>query len=202
MDRLLQGYRRFRAEVWPRERARYQALAEQGQAPETLVVACSDSRVDPQTVFGAAPGELFVLRNIAGLVPPYQPDAHYHGSSAALEYGVRVLKVARIVVLGHADCGGVRAMVEGAPAAARDFVSSWMRIAESVLRTVPERLDGENILGHCETEVVRLSLANLGTFPWIAEAVGAGRLALHGCHFDIRSGVLKTLDGDRFAPVP
>ena len=95
MDRLIAGYRRFRAEVWPVERARYEALAKWGQRPETLIVACSDSRVDPQTVFGAVPGELFVIRNVAGLVPPYRPDAQAHGSSAALEYGVRVLKVAR-----------------------------------------------------------------------------------------------------------
>lgn len=201
MDRLLQGYRRFRTEVWPHERGRYEALADKGQAPETLVVACSDSRVDPQTVFAAAPGELFVVRNIAGLVPPFQPDAHYHGTSAALEYGVRVLKVSRIVVLGHGRCGGVKAMVEGAPDEARDFVAPWMKIAAAVLETVPEAGTNGDVLGHCETEVVRLSLANLRTFPWIATAVEAGRLALHGCHFDIRTGVLKILEGDRFTPV-
>ena len=102
---LLDGYRKFRAETWPAERARYEALSRKGQRPETLVVACSDSRVDPATVFGAVPGELFVVRNVAGLVPPYQPDAAYHGTSAALEFGVRVLGVKRIVVLGHAQCG-------------------------------------------------------------------------------------------------
>src|SRR5688500_9049299 len=115
MDRLLAGYRRFRVEVWPAERARYEALARKGQRPETLVIACLDSRSVPQTVFGAGPGELFVVRNVAGLVPPYRPDAGYHGTSAALEYAVRVLGVAQVVVLGHAQCGGVQAMVEGAP---------------------------------------------------------------------------------------
>src|ERR687896_1349239 len=125
MDRLLEGYRRFRAEVWPAQRARYQALAKEGQSPPTLVVACSDSRVDPETVFGAGPGELFVVRNVAGLVPPYRPDLRYHGTSAALEYGVRVLKVARIVVLGHAQCGGVKAMLEGA-AEETDLRAQWM----------------------------------------------------------------------------
>jgi len=199
MDRLLEGYRRFRAEVWPAERARYEALAKSGQRPETLVVACSDSRVDPQTVFGAGPGELFVVRNVAGLVPPFEPDAGYHGTSAALEFGVRVLKVARLVVLGHAQCGGVQAMVEGAPQEARDFVEPWMRIAEPALRA-PEP-DGEDPLTHYETEVVRVSLANLKTYPWIAEAVGAGRLTLHGFRFDIRSGVLARLDRDGFVPV-
>jgi carbonic anhydrase len=201
MDRLLAGYRRFRAEVWPAERARYEALAAKGQRPETLVVACSDSRVDPQTVFGAAPGELFVVRNVAALVPPYHPDAAYHGTSAALEYGVRVLGVARIVVLGHAQCGGVRAMVEGAPAEARDFVEPWMRIAEPVLRSLSEHPLPGDVLGHCEGAVVRVSLANLATFPWIAQAVEAGRLELCGFRFDIRTGVLARLEGERLVPV-
>ncbi|HEY5608696.1 MAG TPA: carbonic anhydrase [Alphaproteobacteria bacterium] len=201
MDRLIEGHRRFRAQTWPSERARYQDLAQKGQRPETLVVACSDSRVDPQTVFGAGPGELFVVRNVAGLVPLYRPDAGYHGTSAALEYGVRVLKVARIVVLGHAQCGGVQAMVEGAPREARDFVKPWMEIAASVLQAVPQHVQSDDRLRRCEMEVVRLSLANLATFPWIAEAVAAGRLTLHGFLFDIRSGVLMQLQGDGFVAV-
>ncbi len=201
MDRLLEGYRRFRASVWPAERDRYEALAQRGQNPETLVVACSDSRSDPQTVFGAGPGELFVVRNVAGLVPPYEPDTNHHGTSAALEYGVRVLGVARIAVFGHADCGGVRAMVEGAPEEAQDFVETWMKIAEPVLSTIPANVASEDILVHCETGVVRLSLANLRTYPWIEEAVGAGRLELQGFRFDIRTGVLARLEEDRFVPV-
>lgn len=201
MDRLLEGYRRFRAVVWPGERARYEALAGQGQRPETMIVTCSDSRVDPQTVFGAGPGELFVVRNVAGLVPPFQPDSGYHGTSAALEYGVRVLGVSRIVVLGHALCGGVRAMVEGAPEEARDFVEPWMAIAEPILRQIPRHIESGDIIGYCETEVVRLSLANLLTFPWIAEAVGAKRLALLGFRFDIRTGVLARLEEDGFVAV-
>jgi len=201
MDRLIEGHRRFRVQTWPSERARYEDLARKGQSPETLVVACSDSRVDPQTVFGAGPGELFVVRNVAGLVPPYRPDAGYHGTSAALEYGVRVLKVARIVVLGHAHCGGVQAMVQGAPPEARDFVKPWMEIAESVLRLVPRELQVDDRLRRCETEVVRLSLANLATFPWIAQAIAAGNLALQGFRFDIRTGVLMKLQGVEFVPV-
>lgn len=201
MQSLLEGYRRFRAEVWPAERARYERLAQKGQSPETLVVACSDSRVDPQTVFGAGPGELFVARNVAGLVPPYAPDASYHGTSAVLEYGVRVLKVARIVVLGHAQCGGVRALVEGAPEEASDFVKPWMRIAEPALCALPEDTPGADHLDRCEAEVVRLSLANLRTFPWIDTAVAEGRLDLHGLRFDIRSGVLEQLEGERSVSV-
>jgi len=198
---LLEGYRRFRADTWPAERARYEALARKGQSPETLIVACSDSRVDPQTVFGAVPGELFVVRNVAGLVPPYQPDAGYHGTSAALEYGVRVLKVARVVVLGHAQCGGVRAMVEGVPREARDFVGHWMAIAESALLPLPRHVGTSDIHTHYETEIVRLSLANLNTFPWIAEAVAAGRLELGGFRFDIHTGVLMKLEAGGFVAV-
>jgi carbonic anhydrase len=201
MDRLLEGYRRFRAEVWPGERARYEGLAREGQNPETLIVACSDSRVDPQTVFGAVPGEMFVVRNVAGLVPPYMPDSLHHSTSAALEFGVRVLKVSRIVVLSHAQCGGVQAMVEGAPEEAREFVKPWMEIAEPVLRSIPKDLEAGAILRHCETEVMRLSLANLVTVPWSAEAVATGRLSLHGFRFAVRTGVLERLEGDGLVPV-
>jgi carbonic anhydrase len=194
MERLLEGYRRFREITWPAERARYEALAKWGQQPETLVIACSDSRVDPQTVFGAVPGEMFVVRNIAALVPTYRPDAGYHGTSAALEFGVRVLKVARIVVLGHAQCGGVRAMVEGAPEEARDFVQPWVAMAKPVLRDFPP--GGDDLTG-AETAVVRLSLNNLMSFPWIQDAVGAGSLELHGFRFDIHTGLLAQIDGER-----
>jgi carbonic anhydrase len=200
MDRLIDGYHRFRADVWPAQRARYEALSSKGQSPETLVIACSDSRVDPQTVFGAAPGEMFVVRNVAGLVPTYQPDARYHGTSAAVEYAVRVLRVARVVVLGHAQCGGVQAMVEGAPAEAQDFVEPWMSMARSILRDVPDRA-APDVLRRCEVEVVRLSLANLMTFPWIAEKVEAGNLALAGFRFEIRTGILERLQDGDMVPV-
>lgn len=200
MDRLLAGYRRFRDTTWPAERARYEALAK-GQNPETLIVACSDSRVDPQTVFGAAPGELFVIRNVGGLVPPYEPDGHYHGASAALEYGVRVLKVRQVVVLGHGLCGGVQAMVDGAPDTARDFVEPWMQMAMQALDDVPPTASRAERLTHGEQGIVKLSLANLLSFPWIADAVADGRLALHGFSFDVRSGVLQRLANGRFVPV-
>jgi carbonic anhydrase len=200
MDRLVEGYRRFRAEVWPAQHARYESLSTKGQSPETLVISCSDSRVDPQTVFGAAPGELFVVRNVAGLVPVYQPDANYHGTSAAIEYAVRVLKVARVAVLGHRQCGGVQAMVEGAPAEARDFVEPWMSMARSVLDHLQDR-NAPDVLNCCEVEVVRLSLANLMTFPWLAERVEAGNLILAGFRFEILTGILERLEGDHMVPV-
>ncbi len=201
-DPLIDGYRRFRTDTWPAARAQYELLAQAGQRPEVLVVACSDSRVDPATVFGAGPGELFAVRNVAGLVPPWTPDAGHHGTSAALEFGVRVLKVRRIVVLGHARCGGVQAMVEGAPLGAQDFVEPWMRIAASVLAHKPEPdADAEARLTHYETEVVRLSLDNLLTFPWIADPVSAGALQIEGFRFDIHTGTLSRLEPGGFVPV-
>lgn len=197
MDRLIEGYRRFCAEVWPRERERFERLS-MGQRPDTLVIACSDSRADPAMVFGAAPGELFVVRNVAGLAPPYQPDGGRHGVSAALEFGVRVLGVKQIVVLGHARCGGVQALIEGAPDVALDFVAPWMTIAEPILSRLPPDATSDDY----EREVVRLGLDNLMTFPWIAEAVEAGRLSLHGLRFDIHTGALLRLGDDgEFAPI-
>ena len=200
MDRLIEGYRRFHVDTWLEQRARFDKLAK-GQSPETLVIACSDSRVDPQMIFDASPGELFVVRNVAALVPPFEPDGGRHGVSAALEFGVRVLKVKRIVVLGHARCGGIQALVEGAPDHAQDFVAPWMASAEPVLQRAPTKTGPSKLDGY-EMEAVKLSLDNLLTFPWVAEAVGEGRLGLHGLRFDIRSGVLWRLgDGGKFIPV-
>ena len=199
MDPLIDGYRRFRADVWPGERARYEALAHWGQSPETMVIACSDSRVDPQTVFGAVPGELFVVRNVAALVPPFQPDPGHHGTSAALEFGVKVLKVARVVVLGHGQCGGIKAMAYGPPPQAQDFIASWVEIGKPALLAAGEKPEGR--LERIEAEAVRLSLANLMTFPWIAEPAAAGRLTLQGYWFDVHTGVLAAVGPDGLEPV-
>ena len=201
MERLLEGYRRFRETEWPERRAVFERLAQQGQAPQAMVIACSDSRVDPAMIFGAGPGELFVLRNVANLVPPSQPDARFHATSAALEFAVRVLEVPNLIVMGHAMCGGVRALLQGPPAPAGDFLIPWMQIADPAKRRALacEPADPQTA---CEHEVVKLSLDNLRTFPWIAERVETGRLRLHGFTFDIRSGVLSVLQADgRFAPV-
>jgi carbonic anhydrase len=199
MDPLIEGYRRFRAEVWPIERARYEALAHWGQSPEALVIACSDSRVDPQMIFSAVPGELFVIRNVAALVPPYNPDSAHHGTSAALEFGIRVLKIPRLVVLGHGQCGGVKAMVFGPPPQAKDFIASWVEIGKPAVDATGEEAEGR--LGRIEAAVVRLSLANLMTFPWIAEAVGANRLSLQGYWFDVHTGVLASVGSEKLEPV-
>ncbi len=202
MDELIDGYRRFRTETWPRERARFEELAARGQNPRAMVIACSDSRVDPQMIFSAGPGELFVMRNVANLVPPYMPDAMFHGTSAAVEFAVRVLKVDRIVVMGHALCGGIRALLHGAPPEAADFVAGWIGIAARA-RTVALRCDvPEQRQEIAEHEAVRISLDNLLTFPWVAAAVAQGRLSLHGAHFGVATGrlVLVPAQGEPRAP--
>jgi carbonic anhydrase len=199
MDPLIEGYRRFRADVWPTERARYEALAHWGQSPEAMVIACSDSRVDPQMIFAAVPGELFVVRNVGALVPPYSPDPAHHGTSAALEFGIRVLKIPRLVVLGHGQCGGVKAMAYGPPPQAQDFIATWVDIGKSAVLAAGDEPEGR--LERIEAEVVRLSLANLMTFPWIAEAVDAGRLTLQGYWFDVHIGVLASVGAKGLEPV-
>ena len=202
MDKLIDGYRRFRQDVWPDRKRLLESLADLGQAPRALVIACADSRVDPAMIFDAAPGELFVVRNIANLVPPYAPDAAYHGTSAALEFAVRVLRVPDIIVMGHGLCGGIRALLEGTPPEAADFVAPWIRIASRAKARVLECQAVEDVQLACEHEAVKLSLENLRGFPWIAERLAAGDLKLCGAHFDIRSGRLEFLDANgAFSPV-
>ena len=176
-------------------RARFDALSKFGQKPRALVIGCSDSRTDPQMVFNAAPGELFVIRNVANLVPPYGPDDQPHGISAAIEFAVQALKVPQIIVMGHAMCGGIAALLNGAPAEVSDFVGQWVRIAEPA-RLRAMAAPAERRQDVCEHESVRLSLDNLMSFPWIAKATSAGTLKLHGCFFDIRSGILERLGDD------
>jgi carbonic anhydrase len=202
MQTLIEGYHRFRATGWPERRRRYEALAEHGQKPEALVIACVDSRVDPAVIFDAAPGELLTIRNVANLVPPYGPDGTYHGTSAALEFGIRVLQIPQLVVLGHGQCGGVRSLMQNPPAGATDFIADWMNIARPA-RTVALRCDTPDAQLHCcELECVKLSLANLRSFPWIAERLEAGTLTLHGAWFAIRTGELAILGPDGQFSVP
>ena len=201
-DDLTAGYHRFRADHWPTARADYEVLATKGQKPHTLIVACSDSRADPALIFDAKPGELFVVRNVANLVPPYEPDGKLHGVSAALEFGVKVLGVKRIVVMGHAHCGGVNAMINGAPEIVSDFVAPWIAQGAPVVRHVAETVEPHEVDRAAEEAIVRLSIRNLRTFPWIAEREQAGRLILSGLHFGIADGVLRALtDKPRFEPL-
>ena len=201
MTGLIDGYRRFRATDWRKHRTRFEELAEGGQSPRALVIACSDSRVDPQMIFHAAPGELFVVRNVANLVPPYAPNSDYHGTSAALEFAVRSLGVQEVVVMGHNRCGGIAALLRGPTPETGDFVGPWMQIAASArdraLAQAPALAEAdrsEALHRLCEHEGVRVSLANLMTFPWLRARVEAGNLTLHGYHFDIRSGDLVPVD--------
>jgi carbonic anhydrase len=201
MQQLIQGYHEFRATLWPERRAMFERLATRGLAPLTMVIACSDSRVDPTMIFNAQPGELFVLRNVANLVPPYEPDAAFHATSAALEFAVRVLQVRTLIVLGHAMCGGIQVLLDETAAPAGDFLVPWMRIAEPARRRVLQR-GAQDPQAECERESVKLSLENLHSFPWIAERAAAGNLELAGAMFDIRSGLLQTLQPDgSFEPV-
>jgi carbonic anhydrase len=193
MKDLLAGYRRFRASRWPEQRRRFEALAERGQSPQTLILTCVDSRVDPSIIFDTEPGEALEIRNVANLVPPYAPDTAYHGTSAALEFGVRVLEIPHIVVLGHESCGGVKALLDGAPPHAKEFVAPWMSMAASARDRAMRCAPAESRQQCCEFEVIQLSLANLLTFPWISERVAAGKLRLHGAWFEIGTGVLMTL---------
>jgi carbonic anhydrase len=196
MKRLIAGYERFRAHGWPEQRRVFESLAQNGQAPESLVVTCVDSRVDPAMIFNAGPGEILTVRNVANLVPPYAPDSNYHGTSAALEFGVRVMEVRHVIVMGHGLCGGVKALLDDVPGDEHEFVAHWMSIAQPAReRAMQYGTVAERQL-HCEYEVVKVSLANLMTFPWVAGRVAAGRLKLHGAWFNIRSGELKILQPD------
>jgi len=201
MQNLLAGYQRFRTNGWPEKRREFELLAENGQSPRALVVACIDSRVDPAMIFDAAPGEMLTVRNVANLVPPYSPDAAYHGTSAALEFAVRVVEVRELIILGHGLCGGVRTLLEGAPSKANEFVGPWMSIAQPACEVAMRFPPGVGRQLVCEHELIKVSLNNLMTFPWIAERVAAGELTLHGAWFDIRIGALMILQPDgAFAP--
>ena len=201
MDRFLNGYARFRTSAWPERKRRFEQLADQGQRPRALVIGCVDSRVDPAMILDAEPGELLVVRNVANLVPPYAPDHAHHATSAAVEFAVRVLKVRHVIVMGHGMCGGIAALMNGAPPVATDFLVPWIRIAERAKERVLACDDGGDRQLACEQAAVALSLENLRGYPWIAEQLIEGALQIHGAHFDIRHGILTLLQPDgSFAP--
>jgi carbonic anhydrase len=196
---LLDGYRRFRAERYPVEAERYGRLGREGQAPRAMVIACSDSRSGPEIVFDASPGELFVVRNVAALVPVYAPDTRSHAASAALEFGVLALGVKTIVVMGHGRCGGVAAAFnDAAPLTATDFIGAWvagLRNLEAQL-TPGEAADPAMRRMSLERLTVEQSLVNLRTFPWVRAREDAGALDLLGAWFDISLGELHAHRGD------
>lgn len=181
----------------------FESLADNGQHPRALVISCADSRVDPAMIFDAGPGELFIVRNVANLVPPFSPDRAHHGTSAALEFAVRILNVPDILVMGHGLCGGVRALLDGVSPEASDFIALWMALAVPALERARARTGMPDQQLCCEQETIKLSLENLATFPWIEARRAAGKLRLHGAHFDVRSGELSVLGTDgNFATVP
>jgi carbonic anhydrase len=197
---LVEGYRRFRDTGWAEERARWSKLAE-GQSPKVMVIACSDSRVDPSQIFDANPGEMFVVRNVANLVPPFESGGGRHGVSAALEFAVTVLEVEEIVVMGHGRCGGCQAALtqsfKGARPGEGGFIAHWIDLLDEAReRIVAEYGDAPErpVLRAMEHETVKVSLANLRTFPCIRQREAEGRLALHGAWFAISSGELHLLD--------
>ena len=192
---LVDGHWRFRRDVHAKDRGRYLQLAELGQTPTAMVIACCDARVDVSAIFDAEPGSLFIMRNVANLVPPYEPEGKYHGTSAAVEYAVTALKVPHLIVLGHSHCGGVdtyrRNVRDNVPE--HGFIGRWLTLLDDL------PLFESDIFAYgdetaFEFAAVRASIANLGTFPFVQERMSKGLLALHGLHFDLGSGELMLLE--------
>ena len=208
LSKLIEGYHRFREHDWARERERWSELAE-GQSPGVMILSCADSRVDPAQIFDARPGEMFVARNIAALAPPYETSRGFHGVSAALEFAVTQLEVGEILVMGHGLCGGCAASLtgqfDGTEPGEGHFIADWVRMLDDARDQVRARHPELNAQAFedMEREAVKVSLANLRTFPWIAEREEAGTLTLHGAHFSIAEGRLYVLDEaeESFRPV-
>ncbi|MDZ4692933.1 carbonic anhydrase [Terricaulis sp.] len=201
MEHLLDGYRIYREKRWPELRALHRSLAQRGQAPKTLVIACADSRVDPATIFNADPGELFVVRNVANLAPPFEEAPGFHGVSAAIEFAVTQLKVDHVLVMGHAQCGGVAAALDDRPRNPHSFLDSWI----SLLDTAKSRIEphAHDATTQLEYESIRVTLENLRTFPFVAEAIEKRGLNLIGARYGVADGgleLLNTVTG-QFEPV-
>ena len=188
IERLIAGFRNFREVYYDGQPEFYRSLVEKGQSPDVMVIACSDSRVNPSIIAKAEPGELFIVRNVANLVPPYKPDRSYHGTSAAIEFAVRDLGVGHIIVLGHSHCGGIRCLCEGNERPnRREFIDGWMSIVDHAINL---ELKGEKLNRHVEKEAVKISTNNLLSFPWIKDRVVSGGLKIHGWWFDLEAGDL------------
>jgi carbonic anhydrase len=197
---LIAGYDRFRSRDWDRQRQRWIELSE-GQSPKVMVIACSDSRVDPAQIFDTSPGQMFVVRNVANLVPPFELDGQRHGVSAALEFAVTQLEVSEIVVMGHGACGGVHAALTqsfaGKPPGEGGFIAHWIDLLDEAReRIVGEYGTGPEGIRQLELETVRVSIANLRTFPCIPEREAAGKLTIHGAYFTIADGILWRMGDD------
>ncbi|OFE12547.1 hypothetical protein PHACT_04855 [Pseudohongiella acticola] len=193
-EKLLEGYKRFKAGYFAQNKDRLRALA-QDQRPSYVLITCCDARLEPSLIFDTEPGDLFVIRNVANLVPPYEIEGSYHGTSAALQFAITVLEVPEIIVLGHSRCGGIRSLVTGQDKMEKDsFISRWMSIVAPVAKLAnPDNPIDDKTLSHCEQTAVGYSLCNLMTYPWIASRVEAGTLKMNGWHYDIYSGALKKI---------
>jgi carbonic anhydrase len=208
---LIEGYEVFLSGRFRSEQARFRTLAIKGQRPTTMVIGCCDSRVAPEAIFDAGPGELFVLRNVAGMAPPFEPDGHFHSASAALEYAVMALKVAHIVVLGHGQCGGVRAYAESVlnpdapPLSHGDFIGKWIELLAPAVERLGEKpdLDNPDYVRRLEFESIRQTIANLRSFPMVQVLEHRGYLHLHGAYFSVMDGKLFALDEESgaFSPI-
>lgn len=200
--RLTDGYASFLQGRFPSESRRYAELGE-GQAPDVLVIGCCDSRVAPEAIFDVGPGELFVVRNVANIVPPYEVGGEYHGTSAAIEFAVQALQVRHVVVLGHASCGGIKAYANrAAPLSGGDFIGKWVSLVAPAVEKAGDS-SAPDFITRLEHAMVSQSIENLLTFPFVAERVKDGRLTLHGAHFGVATGQLRVRDpgtGD-FAPL-
>jgi carbonic anhydrase len=208
---LVEGYEVFLGGRFRSEQARFRSLALKGQRPTTMVVGCCDSRVAPEAIFDAGPGELFVLRNVAGMIPPHEPDSHFHSASAALEYAVMALKVEHLVVLGHGQCGGVRAYAESVlhpeapPLSHGDFIGKWIELIAPAVERLgrqPDLADPEYLM-NLEFEAIKQTLINLRSFPMVQVLEHRGYLHLHAAYFSVMDGRLLALDEEsgEFRPV-
>ena len=194
---LVTRYHGWKATTYSENKAWYARLADEGQRPRAMIIACCDSRSAPETVFDTAPGELFVHRNVANLVPPFNADGNHHGTSAAIEYGVTVLKVEHVLVMGHGRCGGIEAYLSDTPLRGTDFIGRWINLMAPASAMIADDPMEPAARRHAlEFASIRKGIENLRTFPWIASAEEAGHLSLHGAWFDISTGELHALDPD------
>ena len=202
IEHLIEGYQEFHKEHYDQKKGFFEKLVRFGQKPKILVVACSDSRVDPALVMNCQPGDLFVVRNVANLVPPYESDNAHHGTSAALEFGICTLGIHHVIVFGHSQCGGIGALVESGDELTRphNFVGRWMELAQPAYETVVKKHAQDPLeqkINLCSQYALTHSFKNLSTFPWIREKVASGNLFLHAWYFDLKSGKILTLQSEK-----
>ena len=203
LKKLVEGFNDFRTRYFTERQSLYRRLVNQGQKPKVAVIACADSRVDPAIVLQVEPGDIFAIRNVANLVPPFEEDEEgdvsYHGTSAALEFAVEILGVEHVVVFGHAHCAGIQAMIHNQQSGkvVGRFIQAWTAIAAQAFHRATEALPGVHgpeLERCCERQAVLVSLENLMTFPFIKEKVEAGTLQIHGWYLDIAEGELRAYD--------